>query len=553
MATGRYQGHCQTSAMEDHDHDDAVIMAKTASVTPLARNIPSTPPRSKQVLGLVTPPDSRSRPNSSFRSTSPPCIPVRHPDIPKDTTPLTLSGNLSEWSSDQSTTVPFLPLTGLLTPDNTPPRLSKPRFVLISDKEETTDQLESSLSLEITSTGVKISETNIGASQDTMQWPSQDVESFCHHYDKQDNGPPPSIPSANGKGLQSRQSRDTTTKPPTSKPSVQYNHEHRSQSKNTPTTVRRTAQCSATSKSKGRQCRQRVLTAPGQLTKDPSQPVFCRVHSEGNVIHVDVKLTKVQKELSARLSNNMFVADFAEFIPQYLQPGTQQKLRNAIKKGLSSKDKKPGYPLQRPGSQRKLVLKIGFSENVRRRHEEWQKNHPSIKDVRGWWPKTMIEAKDDDETLIQTLIKSNDQGTFGLMAAKLERLVHIELGDLVTHLAYLHPNFPEVHFSDFKRQDKAVPKPCGECSAKGGYPKIHREIFAFTRVEEGEFCGREWEDIVKPVIRKWGLFLLEYYAEFDDAMNFDSWALFITIVEVHLWTLFILSRIFTGLTWDVVR
>ncbi|KAG1882877.1 hypothetical protein F4604DRAFT_1576429, partial [Suillus subluteus] len=54
----------------------------------------------------------------------------------------------------------------------------------------------------------------------------------------------------------------------------------------------------------------------------------------------------------------------------------------------------------------------------------------------------------------------------------------------------------------------------------------HKEIFAFTRVEKGgKFFKREWEDIVKPVIRKWGLFLMEYYAEGDDAMSFDYWAL----------------------------
>ncbi|KAG1819667.1 uncharacterized protein BJ212DRAFT_1342270 [Suillus subaureus] len=140
------------------------------------------------------------------------------------------------------------------------------------------------------------------------------------------------------------------------------------------------------------------------------------------------------------------------------------------------------------------------------------------------------------------------------MAAKLERLVHIELWDLVTHLAYLHPEFPNVHFSDFKYQDKVVPRPCDECTGT-----IHKEIFAFTRVEEGKFKGREWEDIVKPVIRKRGLFLVEYYAEgdHDDTTSFanDSWArlLFITIAtEVHLWTLFILICPSRGYLLDLV-
>jgi hypothetical protein len=41
----------------------------------------------------------------------------------------------------------------------------------------------------------------------------------------------------------------------------------------------------------------------------------------------------------------------------------------------------------------------------------------------------------------------------------------------------------------------------------------HKEIFSFRRVEEGEYFGREWEYIVQPVIKKWGLFLTEYFAE----------------------------------------
>lgn len=139
MATSHYQGHCRTSVLEDGNRDDAVIMSRTASVTPLAVNIPSTPPRGKQLFGLVTPPDSRPRPSLfEIRPTSPPRTPVRRSDVPKDTESLTVSENSSERSSNQSTTNPRYPSPGLLTPDNTPPRLSKPRFVPVSHKQETT-------------------------------------------------------------------------------------------------------------------------------------------------------------------------------------------------------------------------------------------------------------------------------------------------------------------------------------------------------------------------------------------------------------------------------
>ena len=38
----------------------------------------------------------------------------------------------------------------------------------------------------------------------------------------------------------------------------------------------------------------------------------------------------------------------------------------------------------------------------------------------------------------------------------------------------------------------------------------HQEIFSFERVTEGRYEGKEWEDIVKPVIEKWGGFVEAY-------------------------------------------
>ncbi|KAG2114799.1 uncharacterized protein F5147DRAFT_822334 [Suillus discolor] len=182
-------------------------------------------------------------------------------------------------------------------------------------------------------------------------------------------------------------------------------------------------------------------------------------------------------------------------------------------RNLSERSKIPGYVYALnvfdPENEGKLSLKIGYSKDVKKRHAEWKnKCRSSIKDVRGWWPQTIIEAKDDDELAIQKLIRDNRQGDKGPMAEHLERLVHIELKDLATHAAYLHPDFPDVHFSDIPRQPKVDLKPCRDCNGTK-----HKEVFSFTRVKEGEFFGREWEDIVKPVIRKWGLFLKTYFAQ----------------------------------------
>jgi len=34
-----------------------------------------------------------------------------------------------------------------------------------------------------------------------------------------------------------------------------------------------------------------------------------------------------------------------------------------------------------------------------------------------------------------------------------------------------------------------------------------KKIFSFERVREGRYEGKEWEEIVKPVIEKWGGFV----------------------------------------------
>lgn len=36
---------------------------------------------------------------------------------------------------------------------------------------------------------------------------------------------------------------------------------------------------------------------------------------------------------------------------------------------------------------------------------------------------------------------------------------------------------------------------------------VHKEIFSFTRPDQGPFKGQEWDKLVMPVIMKWGRFL----------------------------------------------
>ena len=39
---------------------------------------------------------------------------------------------------------------------------------------------------------------------------------------------------------------------------------------------------------------------------------------------------------------------------------------------------------------------------------------------------------------------------------------------------------------------------------------MHQEIFTFERVTRGRYVDKEWDEIVKPVIEKWGGFTEMY-------------------------------------------
>ncbi|OAX40339.1 hypothetical protein K503DRAFT_623933 [Rhizopogon vinicolor AM-OR11-026] len=205
--------------------------------------------------------------------------------------------------------------------------------------------------------------------------------------------------------------------------------------------------------------------------------------------------------------------DDHNYIPQYLQQDTQRKLRDAIEKGLTEKDTMPGYVyalnVTDPEHEGKLAFKVGYSKNVTDRYSRWKNICKYITGIRGWWPRSINAPNDYDESLVEKLITSNQQGDAGPMAGQLERLVHIELTDLATHAPYLHPSFPNITYRDVPPQEMAKPKRkhCGSCGQK------HQEIFSFRRVEEGDLVGKEWEVIVKPVIRKWGEFLKDHFAE----------------------------------------
>lgn len=168
----------------------------------------------------------------------------------------------------------------------------------------------------------------------------------------------------------------------------------------------------------------------------------------------------------------------------------------------------------------RIQLKVGRTVNVVKRIDEWSKQCGSKEQVlRGYWPSGL----DDDGPLMRGMV---EPGPPGPRCYRLERLVHLELGDLSVNAQYLHKEFPKaaaLESNDSPRTERKKEK-CPDCksflfvfvtrsedvpSSIGG--KLHQEIFTFVRPTKGPYKGKEWEKLVKPVIEKWGAFLKAYY------------------------------------------
>jgi hypothetical protein len=150
--------------------------------------------------------------------------------------------------------------------------------------------------------------------------------------------------------------------------------------------------------------------------------------------------------------------------------------------------------------------------------DQWSKQCGSKEQIlRGFWPGGMDKGGVPMKGLVQA-------GPKGPWCHRVERLVHIELADLVEYTPYLEDEYPNVGANkDVKKGGKKDVKRCPDCTCSshilpqgcaGSQRKLgntkHQEIFSFERVTEGRYEGKEWEDIVKPVIEKWGGFVEGY-------------------------------------------
>ncbi|KAJ7273137.1 hypothetical protein C8J57DRAFT_266877 [Mycena rebaudengoi] len=213
---------------------------------------------------------------------------------------------------------------------------------------------------------------------------------------------------------------------------------------------------------------------------------------------------------------------FADYIPPYLSPETQVALRVEMEKVRSAADVE-GYiytfEIRDPTSPQ-IQLKTGRTTHLVRRLDQWSKQCSSKELVlRGWFPGGI----DPDTGMPATsLMKGRvDAGSKGSSCHRLERLIHLELADLVAEGQYLKPNW-----KSFKKgqlppvagvaSPPATPNKKPAAAALGNGPKCpdcgtqHKEIFTFTRVKKGPYKGKEWEGIVKPIVERWGQFVEEH-------------------------------------------
>ncbi|KAI5992156.1 hypothetical protein EDD15DRAFT_2168373 [Pisolithus albus] len=257
------------------------------------------------------------------------------------------------------------------------------------------------------------------------------------------------------------------------------------------------------------QCSRTVKLPPTHAMLDPMPATYCYQH--GNMKETGFYVTGVGRA-------DRYV-EFKDYVPEYLRGATQLALKEEMARAPSESDC-PGYiyalEVRDPSTTHLLQLKVGRTVSVNRRLDQWDKQCGLRQQVlRGWWPGT-IELDSDSGTngsLLGAYLKAGDPSP---LCHRLERLVHIELTDLSLYAPYLEPEWPQTNNSEqslsvagsLSNGPSAVQR-AGHCKDCG---VVHREIFSFRRPNGGKYQGREWEDIVKPVIEKWGRFIKEYYS-----------------------------------------
>ncbi|KAI0781356.1 hypothetical protein BD413DRAFT_463208 [Trametes elegans] len=260
----------------------------------------------------------------------------------------------------------------------------------------------------------------------------------------------------------------------------------------------RKVQCCAITKQDKRCTRKIPVTTPLALLNGEEEPQYCHQHMKN--AFVDLKFPS-RKDPSVKVS-------YEDWVPEYLQESTRTLLRDVMQREASTADE-PGYiyayEIEDDSHPDVVHIKVGRAVKLTKRLAEWDKQCQSKEThLRGFWP---MSRDAELNGMMRSRVQVGDPGPY---CHRVERLVHIELADLALNAPYLDPDFPNVKGFEAGSGNRraALRGPCPDCKLGTG-GTVHKEIFTFRRAK-GRYKGKEWEEIVRPVIEKWGGFVEAY-------------------------------------------
>ncbi|KAL7283041.1 hypothetical protein ACG7TL_002465 [Trametes sanguinea] len=254
----------------------------------------------------------------------------------------------------------------------------------------------------------------------------------------------------------------------------------------------RKVQCCAITKQDKRCTRMVAVTAPFSLLTGEDEPHYCRQHIKNAFI--DVKF-RSRKDPSIEVV-------YADWIPEYLQESTKTSLREKMQKEASPADE-PGYiyayEIDDDVNPDVVHIKVGRAVKLTKRLAEWDKQCQSKQThLLGFWP---MSRDAEQNGMMRGRVQVGEPGPY---CHRVERLVHLELADLALNAPYLDPDFPNAKSDGGNNKGRGRARgPCPDCGT------VHKEIFTFPRAT-GRYKGKEWQEIVRPVIEKWGGFVEAY-------------------------------------------
>ena len=112
-----------------------------------------------------------------------------------------------------------------------------------------------------------------------------------------------------------------------------------------------------------------------------------------------------------------------------------------------------------------IHLKVGRAVNLTKRLDQWGKQCGTKERehiIRGWWPGSVDHSSDvvACNSHLKGKVVAGEKGAY---CHRLERLIHLELGDLVLSQQYLNPSFPRIDAANVKKTSVATKQKCTEC------------------------------------------------------------------------------------------